>query len=143
MRTVAKEIGTREVKLGTINFPVFDSLEEMIETFGKESVMKLTARALNIDTERIARDAMKAKKTLAEAQAAVTNYKPGGVRSGKPNMKALMGLLTEFGEAGQIETMLKAQKLNKDDGVEAAHAYLSELKANGALSKPAPTKSSK
>lgn len=136
MRTVSKEIGTRTEKLGTIEFPVFDSLAEIVEVFGEASVLKLVDRAVRIDCERISRDLLKAGKSVEEAQAAVTNYKPGGTRSGKPTMKTLMALLTEFGEAGAIEHMLKAQGMAKgDNGIEVAHAYLTEQKAAGELNK--------
>ena len=134
MHIKSKMISSGGVELGTIDFPVFDTIEEMIERLGVDGATKLCQRALNIDLERVARDAMKGDKpkTVKEAQALVDGYKVGG-RGGKPTLKNFLALLDEFGMAEKYELMLKGQKLYKEDSLEAAHAFLTEQKVAGAL----------
>lgn len=134
MHTVAKNVGSGGEVLGTCNFPVFDSTEEMTERYGAEGVLKLAQRALDIDLSRVARDAMSNDKSEAEAQALIDSYKVGG-RGGKPTMKTFLALLTEFGNAKQIDLVLKGQNIYQDDGLEAAFAFLMEHKNKGVLNK--------
>ncbi len=136
MSNVTKMISSGGVELGEIEFPVYDNIEEMTTKYGVDSVLKLAQRALSIDLERVSRDAMKGDKpkTVAEAQALVEAYKVGG-RGGKPTLKTFLALLTEFGTAGKVDIMLKGQKLYQDDSLEAAHAFLTEKKTAGALTK--------
>lgn len=125
MKYVAKEVGTKEGVLGTLNFPILESVEEAISLYGERQTIALLQRAINIDTERIGRDNMKSgKKTNEEVQALITAYKPGQRGTGKPTRKTYLDLLTNIGEAGEIDIMLESQKIYSSEGVEAAVGFL-------------------
>ena len=128
MKRIAKEVGTREGSLGTIEFPEYDSLAEMISLFGDDDVLRLAQRAAHIDQERVARESLKGEtpKSVEEAQALVDSWKPGSTRGGKPTLKAMMKKMGEFAAAGRVDEMLQAQQLYMKDGVEAAYAFLAE-----------------
>ncbi len=125
MKYVAKEVGTKEGVLGTLDFPILESVEEAIELYGERQTLALIQRAINIDTERIGRDNLKSgKKSVEEVQALINAYKPGQRGSGKPTMKTYVTLLGTVGEAGEIDTMLESQKIYSSEGVEAAVGFL-------------------
>lgn len=125
MKYVAKEVGTKEGVLGTLEFPILESVEESISLFGERQTIALIQRAVNIDTERIGRDNLKGgKKTVEEVQALIKAYKPGQRSAGKPTRKTYLDLLTAVGEAGEIDLMLESQKIYSSEGVEAAVGFL-------------------
>jgi hypothetical protein len=131
MHLKTKQIGSGGEVLGTLDFPVFDNVAELISTFGEDSTYKLAQRALTIDVERIARDMLKAGKSEAEVQAAIDGYKPGGARTSKPTLKNLMARMQVLGakateDASVLESFVKVGKIYTEDGVEAAIAYLDE-----------------
>ena len=136
MHKVSKAVTSGGKELGVIEFPSFDNIEEMTEKYGPEAVFKLAQRALDIDLVRVARDAMRGDKpkSVEEAQATVDSYRVGN-RGGKATLKNFLGLLTEFGLAGELETMVKAQVMNQDEGLETAHTFLVERKQAGDLMK--------
>jgi hypothetical protein len=125
MKYVAKEVGTKEGVLGTLDFPILESVEEAVELYGERQTLALIQRAVNIDTERIGRDNLKAgKKSQEEVQALINAYKPGQRGSGKPTMKTYVNLMSAVGEAGEIDIMLESQKIYGSEGLEAAVGYL-------------------
>lgn len=131
MKKVTKPVGTRETQYGNVTFPIYESLDELVAAFGKDSVLKLGQRALTIDLERIARDAFKAGKPAEEVQAGIDGYKPGGRASAKPTLKSLMAKLQTLGEAAKkdpkkVDILVKAGQLYNSDGVEAAYNFLTE-----------------
>ena len=131
MRKVSKEIGSGGVTLGTLDFPVYDSISEIIETYGEDAAGKLAQRALTIDVERIARDNLKGDKSEAEVQALIDGYKPGGARTSKPTLKNLMARMQALGvkakdDADALEVFVAVGKIYTDKGVEAAIEYLDE-----------------
>jgi hypothetical protein len=131
MNVKTKQVGSGGEVIGTIDFPVYDNLAELVSTFGDESTYKLAQRALTIDVERIARDMLKSGKSEEEVQAAVDGYKPGGARSTKPTLKNLMARMQVLGakakdDPASLESFIEVGKKYNEDGVEAAIAYLDE-----------------
>jgi len=134
MKKVTKEIGSGGSTLGTLDFPVYDNIAEIIEAFGEDAAGKLAQRALTIDVERIARDSLKAEKAEAEVQAMIDSYKPGGARTSKPTLKNLMARMQSLGgkakdDPAALEIFINVGKIYNEDGVEAAIAYLDENNA--------------
>lgn len=131
MRKVTKEISSGGEVLGSLAFPIFDNLAEITESFGDDSAFKLAQRALTIDVERIARDNLKNGKPVAEVQALIDGYKPGGSRTSKPTLKNLMARMQVLGaaaktDASALEVFLAAGKMYNEEGVEAAIAFLDD-----------------
>ena len=131
MRKVTKEVGSGGQALGTLEFPIYDGIAEIIETFGEDAAGKLAQRALTIDVERIARDNLKAEKSVDEVQAMIDGYKPGGSRTSKPTLKNLMARMQALGakakeDAEALEDFVQVGKVYNEEGVEAAIAFLDE-----------------
>jgi len=130
MKKIAKEVGTKEGALGTLEFPVFDSVEEVVDVYGDRQALVLLQRAINIDVERIGREALKVNKTVEEAQAIVNEYKPGVRGAGKPTTKVLLNLFTKFCNAAEtghpdaFSWMSEGQKIYGAESVEAAVTFL-------------------
>lgn len=126
MKTITKAIGTRETTLGEVEFPLYDNIAELVEAFGEDGVAKLAQRALTVDLERIARDNLKAEKSVEEVQALIASYKPGGGRGDKPTMNNFLNLLNTFGEVGKMDEMMEAHRLFREESLESAYNYLKE-----------------
>jgi hypothetical protein len=131
MRTVSKQITSGGNELGTLDFPIYDNLGEIVDAFGEDATYKLAQRALTIDVERIARDNLKQGKDEKEAQALVDGYKPGGSRSAKPTLKNLMARMQSLGQKAKddeeaMDDFLEVGKVYNTEGVEAAIAFLDE-----------------
>lgn len=131
MRTKTKQIGSGGEVLGTLDFPEFDNIAEIISTYGEDSAGKLCQRALTIDVERIARDMLKSGKSEEEVQAAIDGYKPGGARTSKPTLKNLMARMQSLGgkakdDPAALEVFVQVGRVYNENGVEAAIAYLDE-----------------
>lgn len=133
MQKVTKEVGTREEVLGTLVFSVCDNLSEAISVYGEGSVLNLFNRSIQQDMERVARENFKKDGATQESvQALVDNYRPGA-RTAKPTMKNFQELITQFVEADQVEMVLEAHRIYKNEDLEAAYNFLMEKKGQGAL----------
>lgn len=134
MQKVAKPVGTRsEGTLGTIVFPVYDTITEASEKFGETVVLGLFNRAIAQDMERIARENLKKEgETEKTVQAMIDNYEPGN-RAVKPTMKNFQALIAEFAESGLVDDVIEAHRIYKKAELEAAYTFLLNRKAEGAL----------
>ena len=134
MKTITKQVGTREEPvLGTIVFPVFESLDEMAEAYTQEVVLSLSNKAVSQELERVARENLKkGDMTEDQVQALVDSYKPG-VRTVKPSLKNFTKLAGEFSAAGNFAALQAAYDKYNEEDVEAAFNYLKELKDAGQM----------
>jgi hypothetical protein len=137
MQRVSKPVGVREEggtkTLGTIVFPVFESVDEASEIYGQDVVLNMLNKAISSELERVAREALKKEDATDDAvQALVDSYRPG-VRAVKPSLKNFTKLSGEFAAAGNFEALQAAYDLYNEEDVEAAFNYLKELKDAGKL----------
>jgi hypothetical protein len=137
MQRVSKPVGVREEggtkTLGTIVFPVFESVDEASEMYGNDVVLNMLNKAIGGELERVAREALKKDDATDDAvQALVDAYRPG-VRAVKPSLKNFTKLAGEFSTAGNFEALQAAYDLYNEEDVEAAFNYLKELKDTGKM----------
>lgn len=126
MQKIIKPVGSREESFGNIEIPVFDKIEEAVDSYGAQVILHLLNNKLSQELERTARDNFKKGKDVAEVQAIVDNYRPGQ-RTTKPTLKNFTALAQEFIEEGDIAALQQAYAL-LDERVEDAYNFLMEKK---------------
>lgn len=130
MKSITKTVGTREEQLGSIVFPVYEAVDEAVDSFGAEVTVALINKSLSQDLERIAREGLKAGMSEDDVQEKVNSYKPG-IKTTKPSLKNFTNLAGEFTAAGNYEALSVAYEKYNEEGVESAFNYLKELKDAG------------
>jgi len=126
MQIIRKPVGTREETLGNIDFPVAETLAELLESYGEDIVINIANKSIAADYERVAREALKKEGATEESvQQIINTYRPS-VRSIKPSLKNFTMLATRFAGAGMADVLVSAYQLNNTEGLEAAYNYLED-----------------
>lgn len=126
MQTIRKPVGTREETLGNIDFPVAETLAELLESYGEDIVVSMANKSIAADYERVAREALKKEGATEESvQQIINTYRPS-VRAIKPSLKNFTMLATRFAGAGMADVLVAAYQINNTEGLEAAYNYLED-----------------
>jgi hypothetical protein len=137
MQRVSKPVGVREdgstKVLGTIVFPVFESVDEASELYGGDVVLSMLNKSISGELERVAREALKKEDATDDAVQALVDAYRLGIRAVRPSLKNFTKLAGEFSTAGNFEALQAAYDLYNEEDVEAAFNYLKELKDAGKM----------